>query len=72
MASTAMTNEEFERRIAIHRVHSETMIAAARRVLVDGCGQREACRLVGCTSGQLNPIVKKLRADTCPCCGQAI
>lgn len=70
--SMMMTSDEFERRITIHRVHSETMIAAARKVLVDGKGQRETCRMVGCTPGQLNPIIKKLRSDTCPCCGQAI
>lgn len=67
-----MTPELFEQRIKIHNVRSATMVAAARLVLIGGKGQREACRMIGTTSGQLSPIVQKLKLDTCPCCGQQI
>lgn len=67
-----MTIEIFERRVKLHKLRSETIIAAARMVLIDGKGQREACRVVGTTSGQLSPVIKKLSLDQCPCCGHDI
>jgi hypothetical protein len=67
-----MDIETFGRRVQIHRLRSETIIAAARMVLVEGRSQMDACRTIGTTSGQISPVVRKLSADTCPCCGQKI
>lgn len=71
-AEELMDAETFERRVKLHRLRSETIIAAARMVLVEGRSQMDACRTVGTTSGQLSPVVRKLADDMCPCCGRPV
>lgn len=67
-----MTSDDFSRRVSAARL-SGRAVEAARLVLVDGRGVREAAREIGVDVSIVSRVVVRLRdLEVCRCCGQAV
>lgn len=72
-----MTPRQFSAALALANVAADSNIAAAARlVLLDNVGQREAARRIGidvaAVSRALKRIAPHVHATNCPTCGRAL
>jgi predicted DNA-binding protein (UPF0251 family) len=72
MTNPWISHAKFTELLSRHRLRGAKTIAAVRYVLVDGLSQYAAAKKVGIAESAVSRALARLRAPTCPHCGQPL